>query len=165
MSFNKNRVICRLNRRSLLLQLCSTLSSLLPLPLPAPLWARASLLRLCLHEFSSRNLREAATEARGYFPPSPLHFSQHGYNCNLDQIHRRISAVWGTRKVSDSSVSHRCCCSCCIQSVRACVRVFMRVCVWVCLHVFLLSAAAAAIVRVYFSVDKAGEGLSKNREG
>ncbi len=162
----KHRVTHHLNRGSLLLQLGSPLPSLspsLPLLLLSLSLSLSELEPLFPLSLPSRVLlpkpaRGGHWSARLYPPPSPLHFSQHGYSCNLDHIHRRISAVRGTRKVSDRL--HRCRCSCCIQ----CVRIY--VCVCVCVRTFFsAAAAAAAIVRVYFSVDKAGEGLSKKKTG
>lgn len=97
-----------LHERSLLLQHCS--------PSPPCSSVSSSLFCLCLREFS-RNLREAATEARGS-PLCPLHSVHHGYNRDLHPLHRRISAVRGTRKVSRHSS--------CVPS--ACPCVFLRRC-------------------------------------
>lgn len=95
-----------------------------------PLSSRVSLL-LHLHEFSW-NLREAAAESRGSSPC--LCCTHHGYSRDLYPLHRRISAVRRTRKVS-SQLGRR---SCCIQPV--CVSVRAR-------------SSVAVMMRVYLSVD------------
>lgn len=128
-----HRVSHLTQRRSLLLRLL--LSVLPPLQFPAPVWARASLSPLNLHEFS-------------WNPRAPLS-SQHGYSCNLDAIHGRVSAVRGARKVSDRQ-----------QPPRFLLHISLRVysCVSACARGFFFlpfsSFFPAAIV--YFSVDKRG---------
>jgi len=62
--------------------------------LPLPLWVRERVI--------SRNLSEAVPETPERRYPRK---AQHGYNCNLHQVYRRISAVRRARKVSDRTAA------------------------------------------------------------
>ena len=108
---------------------------------PTPsLWARAlSLLpsRALLLPKPARGGHRSARRS----PPSPLHFSQHGYSCNLDPLHRRIPAVRGTRKVSDRH--HHLSTSASAAALVA-FSLCMCACLCVCLHVCLLLPLWAA---------------------
>ena len=146
LSILRSGVTPPLNRGSSLLQLS-------PHTPPTPsLWARAlsplpsrALLLLKPARGGNRSARRS--------PPSPLHFSQHGYSCNLDPLHRRIPALRGTRKVSDRHhhLLHLCCCccSCCIQSVYVCVRA--------CVCVFARLSPAAIVRCAFTSVFDSGK--------
>lgn len=100
---------------------CSSLSSSLFSPSPA-------FTRPPPETCARRPLKSDAT------PPSPPLSSQHGYSRDLDQIHRRVSALRGTGKVSDRHRSRRCCgcCCCCVLSARA--RVHARALILRCCH-------------------------------